>query len=63
MKTQTQIRDAFWSTFFVDGKPREYRGKTQNQLPADVRMQFVDYVDQLAREGTITEALAGRVTL
>lgn len=63
MKTQTDIRNAFWLTFFVDGKPREYYGKTQNQLPCDLRSAFVDYVDQLAREGTITESLAQRVTL
>ena len=61
--TQSQVRDAFWNVFYVEGKPREYYGKTQNQLPADVRCAFVDFVDGLAREGTISEALAARVTL
>lgn len=63
MKTQTKIRAAFWREYFPDGKPREYRGKTQNQLPADVRMAFVDYVDSLQKSGEISEALAERATL
>jgi hypothetical protein len=62
--TQTEVRDAFWYAFSVDGnKPREYRGKSQNQLPTDVRCAFVDFVDGLARDGQISEALASRVTL
>ena len=61
--TQTQVRDAFWNVFCVEGKPREYRGKSQNQLPADVRCAFVDFVDDLARSGTISEELAQLVTL
>lgn len=60
---QTQVRDAFWNTFCVEGKPKEYRGKSQNNLPANVRAAFVAFVDYLAREGTISEALASRVTL
>jgi hypothetical protein len=63
MTNQAEIRDAFWLTFCVDGKPREYRGKRQNQLPTDVRCAFVDFVDHLAREGAISEALAARATL
>jgi hypothetical protein len=63
MKTQTEIRDAFWLTFNVEGKPREFYGKRQNDLPADVRAAFCDFVDYLAREGTISESLAARVTL
>ena len=63
MTTQQEVRRAFWLTFCVEGCPREFRGKSQNELPADVRMAFVDYVDRLARNGAITEALATRVTL
>ena len=63
MKTQADVRNAFWLTFFVEGKPREYRGKTQNQLPCDLRCAFVDFVDHLQKEGTISESLAARVTL
>jgi hypothetical protein len=63
MTTQAQVRDAFWNVFNVEGKPKEYRGKSQNELPTDVRCAFVDFVDSLARDGTISEALASRVTL
>lgn len=63
MKTQREIRDAFWLTFNVEGKPRRFYGKSQNDLPADVRVAFCDFVEYLAREGTISESLAGRVTL
>ena len=59
----TQIRDAFWNISCVEGKPREFRGKSHNQLPADVRCAFVDFVDHLARNGDISESLAQRVTL
>ena len=62
-KNQTEVRDAFWLVFCADGKPPEYRGKSQNDLPADVRCAFVDFVDYLHREGTISGALAQRVTL
>ncbi len=63
MTTQREIRDAFWLTYFVEGKPRRYYGKTQNELPTDLRMGFCDFVEYLQRSGTITEALAQRVTL
>lgn len=63
MKTQADVRDAFWLTFFVEGKPREFRGKSQNDLPADIRCAFVEFVDALHRDGTISEDLAARVTL
>jgi hypothetical protein len=61
--TQREVRNAFWLTNFVEGKPRKYYGKSQNDLPVDVRMAFVDFVDYLEREGTISESLASRVTL
>ena len=63
MKNQTEIRIAFWMTFFVEGKPLEYRGKRQNDLPADIRMAFVDYIDGLQKSGIITEKLASTITL
>lgn len=63
MKTQTEIRNAFWLTFYVEGKPAEYQGKRQNDLPTDIRMAFIDYVDHLQKAGTITEKLASIVTL
>ena len=63
MKTQTEVRQAFWFTFFVEGKPSEYRGKHQNDLPVDIRMAFVDYVDSLCKDKIISSKLAASVTL
>ena len=63
MTTQQQIRAAFWQQQFPDGVPYKYRGKSQNDLPCDIRCAFVDYVNALAMDGTISERLAERVTL
>ena len=63
MTTQKQIKQAFWQTFFVEGRPAEYKGKTQNDLPVDIRMAFVDFVDSLSKDKVISEKLASRVTL
>lgn len=57
--TQAQVRAAFWEQASYARKP----GLSQNDYPTDVRVSFVDFVDQLCREGHITEALAQRVTL
>jgi len=63
MTRAADVRNAFWLTFYVEGKPRKFYGKSQNDLPADVRQGFVEFVDYLAREGTISERLAQTVTL
>jgi hypothetical protein len=69
MTNQKQIRAAFWEAF-PDLPRRRYRyspnrsDKTaQLVYPIDTRCAFVDFVDQLQREGVISEALADRVTL
>jgi hypothetical protein len=64
--SQRQVRAAFWHDLPGNDarmKPRKYYGKSQNELPTDIRCAFVDYVDHLARDGAITENLAQRVTL
>ena len=53
MKTITEVRRAFWAAH-----PLLLRKKT-----VDTRCAFVDFVDCLARNGQITDALANRVTL
>lgn len=62
MKTQAQVRLAFW-----DAHPEfanDYRAsKRQNQYRADIRRAFVDYVDSLNKSGEISDSLAARVTL
>lgn len=69
MTNQKQIRAAFWEAF-PDLPRRRYRyspnrsDKTaQLVYPIDTRCAFVDFVDQLQREGVISEALAERATL
>lgn len=62
MKTQTEVRQAFWADH--QNFKNEYRvKKRQNQYSADIRTAFVDYVDSLRRSGLISEKLANKVTL
>lgn len=58
--TQKQLRDEFWSTFENEVERRLGR---QNQQTVDTRCIFVDWIDQLQRNGDISEKLAERVTL
>jgi hypothetical protein len=61
---QPDLRAAFW-----DANPglvcRTRRGRIlpQNEQPCDTRAAWVDYVDNAARNGDISEALAQRATL
>lgn len=60
--TQAEVRECFWldhPQFAADFRAK----KRQNQYNADIRCAFVDYVDHLARGGTISKKLAARVTL
>ena len=63
--TQKQLREEFWSTFpeLECRTNRNGNPLPQNQQPADTRMSFVDWVDQLERNGDISEQLAQRATL
>ena len=71
MKTQyairnvTELRADFWREhlhldcrFNGQGRPLP-----QNEQPASVRVCFAHYVDQLARSGSISNALAQSATL
>lgn len=66
IKTQAQVRENFWG-FLREVNPglavKYRRNKRQNDYPTDIRVNFVDFVDHLRRDGQITEALAYRVTL
>ena len=69
MTNQKQIRAAFWEAF-PDLPRRRYRyswnpsDKTAPLVfPIDTRCAFVDYLDQLQRDGIISESLANRATL
>lgn len=60
MQTINVLRDSFWATYTEFSRIREYR---QNDYPADVRMAWVDFVDQSHRAGLITDSVAQRATL
>ena len=66
MTTQKQVRANFWA-YIKEIAPqylKEYKtSKRQNQYTADVRILFVDYVDNLHKSGEITNNLAYKVTL
>lgn len=66
MKTQAEIRAAFWRDHpehDTRARQRGTRSKSQNQQTTDCRMAFCDYVENLSRNGSISESLAHRVTL
>lgn len=66
IKTQSQVRENFWA-FLREINPglagKYRRTKRQNDYPTDIRVNFVDFVENLRRNGQISEALAYRVTL
>lgn len=68
--TQRDLRAAFWAQTqhkrrFVCSNmgKRQFRAKTQNEYPAEVRTAWVDFVDHMEKSGQISEALAQRATL
>lgn len=62
MKTQTQVRNAFWQSFPQYAKDRRSK-KRQNDYKTDIRCTFCDFVERLRKDGVISEKLAYRVTL
>jgi hypothetical protein len=66
MTTQKQIRAAFWGAHPEhEAHALKWGIKTapHNRHNADTRMAWVDFVDQLAKAGEISENLAFRATL
>jgi hypothetical protein len=66
MKTQREIRQAFWASHpshEAHARATGTRSKPQNEQHTLVRCAFVDYVDYLRRDGQISEAMADKVTL
>ena len=57
--TQAQVRAAFWQ----GNEPLRVHGKRQNDYGATLRSEWCEFVDMLARDGLISEALASRITL
>ena len=65
--TQAQIRVAFWRDYadiagVTKHRTTDYSGKGKMHN-TDTRCAFVEFVDMLARNGDISQALAQRVTL
>lgn len=61
---QKQVRLAFWEAFpnLSRRTIKDYSGKGKMH-PTDTRCAFVDFLDQLARNGDISQSLADRATL
>lgn len=60
--TQKQLRDAFWLDH--PGYAPERRSKKRhNAYRTDIRVSFVDWLDNQARNGNVSEKMAQRATL
>ena len=63
---QSALRRAFWKAqphYAEQAREAGILSKPQNYHCATVRCTFVDWIDALARDGTISQALADRATL
>lgn len=64
--TFKQIRRKFWE-YLKETNPQLYkqgkRSKSQNDQVTDIRVTFCDYVDNLYKNGEITEGQIQRITL
>ena len=56
---ESEVRAAFWQGWRGCPRPKKVAG----DWPTDIRCEFVDFVDMLARDRHISGALAQRVTL
>lgn len=63
MTTQKQIRAAFWAAHPNASRRLISYGPHTKVYTTDTRTAFVNFIDRLVRDGTITEALANRATL
>jgi hypothetical protein len=55
---QRDLRRTFWESF-----PYLIRSKRFGDYAVDTRVAFIDWIDRLQKDGTISEALAQRATL
>jgi hypothetical protein len=66
MKTITEVRSNFWG-MLKETNPtlaeQKRTRKRQNDYCTDIKCTFVDYVDNLQRDGQISTKLANRATL
>jgi hypothetical protein len=59
--TQAQLRAAFWAQ--LPNASTYRKSKRQNEQPCDVRMAWCDFVEEMHRNGDISDTLAQRATL
>lgn len=62
IKTLSALRVSFWEAhpeFASDFRTK----KRQNSYKCDIRCAWVDYIDSLSKDGTISEKLANNATL
>lgn len=62
MKTITQVRAAFWESH-PEILHHKRSKKRQNDYNTNIRCLFVDFVDNLHKNGQISDKLAFKVTL
>ena len=66
MRTQKEVRQAFWQ-YLSEVAPELYkigkRSKRQNEQCTDIRCAFVDWLDSIHRDGLITDKQAQNYTL
>lgn len=62
MKTQKEIRQAFWNEF-PEFKHEFRTRKTQNDYSCDIRCTFVDWIDNIHKDGIISDGMAQKITL
>ena len=61
---QDDLRESFWRDHPTISRRRiPSHSGTCRMYETDTRCAFVDYVDSLCRDGTISQALAQRATL
>lgn len=67
--TQVELRKLFWRSMQEANPNTERRfykslkGFSHNDYPTDTRVAFSDFVENMIRDGVISEALARRATL
>jgi hypothetical protein len=66
MKTQKQVRKAFWQ-FLKESNPELFKfakvSKSQNEQITDIRVSFTDWLDSMYRSNQITEKQVNNYTL
>jgi hypothetical protein len=63
--TQRQLRAAFWEMLRDDAPELAIRRRPgrQNDQPTDIRVAWVDWLDNVSRSGDASEQLISRATL